>query len=672
MKRILQTVLIIISLGLFAFLFIQNSAMKSEMTRLSESVTGGLEQSRDQLDRNTENLNLLAAGTNRLLFQNGLEPVNMDYGEEEQEEEIDPELIQEKQKDVFYEALDYLMEVNGEYHSRELYESTVLTPAFQSWLATQDMTFRFQSTLSGAFYSGEESVVAFTVNEDGSAELKDAFGREGSASDSGQLTAFLKNYQEELASIADRTERWTSLLYQFPRRDELQSLINEKQLNLRTVDSEEKYELLIRLSDYIVKERAGVMKDSGELYLGNRVYSSWETFEADLISYLEDLDGRTDREIRDDQVKDFLISVIQEQGFKDYLEQKGLTLSPSIRESEDTDYKNWDFYDRDGNRVGSFALLENFGEIYLLDGDDVVLRSFRNLTENHVTIDLDGSWQGEEVGVIDDVYSNDDEETYMVVGSHERNADTIILVHANSKTGNIKMISIPRDLWFKNRKLNSVYRYYGIDALAADVSELTGLQIDKYMAIDMYAFIDVINIMGGIDIVLEEPLIDPTYHTKENGAWTTLNYPAGPIHLDGLGALRVARSRHSTNDYSRSRRQQLIIGAIFDKLTGMGLSDADKLTEFIKAGVKYTETNISPGTLVRDVMKYRKSSLESRNVIDATNVLYESYSNLYRLSPEEQKAALADDSYYLGAWIVLPRDNNYNLIKWHIREIINQ
>ena len=672
MKRVLQIVLIMVSLVLFAFLFVQNFTLKSEMARLSENVTGGLEQSRDQLDRTTENLNLLAAGTNRLLFRNGLEPVDMDYGEEAQEEEIDPELIQEKQKDVFYEALDYLMEINGEYHSRELFETNVLTPAFQRWLDTQNMTYSFQSTLSGALFSEDEPAVFFTVNEDGTAQLRDAFGREGSAADSGELTSFLKSYRGELASIAERTERWTSLLYQFPRREELQPLINEKQLNLRTVDSGESYELLIRLSDYIVKERAGVMKDTGELYLGDTLFHSWETFEADLIAYLEDLDGRTDREIRDDQVKDFLISVIQEQGFTDYLEQKGLTLSPSIRESEDTDYKNWDFYDKDGNRVGSFALLENFGEIYLLDGDDVVLRSFRTLTEKHVTVDLDGSWQGEDVGVIDDVYSNADEETYMVVGSHERNADTIILVHANSKTGNIKMISIPRDLWFKNRKLNSVYRYYGIDALAADVSELTGLQIGKYMAIDMYAFIDVINIMGGVDIVLEEPLIDPTYHTKENGVWTTLNYPAGPIHLDGLGALRVARSRHSTNDYSRSRRQQLIIGAIFDKLTGMGLSDADKLTEFIKAGVKYTETNISPGTLVRDVMKYRRSSLESRNVIDATNVLYESYSNLYRLSPEEQKAALADDSYYLGAWIVLPRDNNYNLIKWHIRGIINQ
>ncbi len=672
MKRLLQIFLIITSIGLFALLFIQNLSMGKEIDRLTENVTGGLEQSRNIIDRTAENVNMLAAGTNKLLFQNGMEPLNLDYGAEEENGEVDPELIKEKQKDVFYEALDYLLEVNVDYRSRELFDEQIMNPPFQRWLQTQNITFRFQSTLSGAFYAGGEEIVSFTVDEDGSARVTDSFGREGTVADSGTMTAFIKGYQEEVASIARKTAEWTAQLSQFPRRSGLQGLIQEKELNLRTVDSAESFDLLIRLSDYIVKEKAGVIKKEGTLYLGGTSYNDWDSFEAALIGYLENLDGRTDKEIRDDEVKDFLISVIQEQGFADYLEQRGLTLSPEIRESEDTDYKNWDFYDSQDKRVGSFALLEGTGEIYLLDGDDVVLRSFRTMTENHVTLDLDSSWKGEDVGVIDDVYSSADEETYMVVGSHEGNADTIILVHTSGKTGDIKMISIPRDLWFKNRKLNSVYRYYGIDALASDVSELSGLQIDKYMAIDMYAFIDVINILGGIDVELEEPLSDPTYHIKENGVWTTLNYPAGPIHLDGLGALRVARSRHTTNDYSRSRRQQLIIGAIFDKLKNMGLSDADKLTDFVRAAVKYTETNMSPGTLVRDVMKYRKNSLDSRNVIDATNVLYESYSNLYRLSREDQEAALADDNYYLGAWIVLPRDNNYNLIKWHIREIINE
>jgi polyisoprenyl-teichoic acid--peptidoglycan teichoic acid transferase len=674
LKRIAILLFILLTTGILAFLLYRNFTLGNELDRLAASITGGLEQTRTQMDRATENLNLLAGGTNQMRLRNGLPPLAFDYGEETADaaEEMDPELIREKQKDVFYEALDYLLQVNGDYDARASFEANILNEALQRWLTTQSVTWRFTSTLSGTLSRNGAKIMDFVVNDDGTAELKDIYGREASADNGGEFTEFVKNYDGTLKEIRDHVALWSANLDAFPRRDDLQQTIREKELSLRTEDSEDRHEMLIRLSDWIVKEKAGVIKGTGELYLGNVTYGDWNSFESDLLAYLKGLDGRTDRQVRDDEVKAFLLSVIGEKAFTDYLDQHGLVLSPEIRESEDTDYFNWDFTDKEGKRMGSFALLKGMGEIYLLDGDDVVLRSFRTLTDNHVTVDLDNSWKGAEVGVISDVYSSAEEETYLVVGSHEKNADTIILVHVNSRDDTIKMISIPRDLWFKNRKLNSVYRYYGIDALAADVSELTGMEINKYMAIDMYAFVDVINILGGIDIVLEEPLADPTYHIKENGVWATLDYPAGPIHLDGLGALRVARSRHSTNDYSRSRRQQLIIEAIFAKLTGMGLSDMDKLAEFVKAAVKYTETNISPGTLMMDVMKYKNGDLESRNVIDATNVLYESYSNLYRLSKEEQAAALADDNYYLGAWIVLPRDNNYNLIKWHIREIISK
>ena len=674
MKRIPIFLFIVLTSGILAFLLYQNLTFKKELDRLGTTVTGGLEQTRTQMDRATENLNLLAGGTNQMRLQNGLPPLAFDYGDESAAapEELDPELIREKQKDVFYEALDYLIQVNGDYDARASFEANVLTEALQRWLTTQNVSWRFTSTLSGNLSRDGMKIIDFTINDDGSADLKDVYDRVTSAANAGELTEFVKNYDKKQKEIRDHVALWSANLDAIPRRSDLQQTIKDKELSLRTEDSDNRHEMLIRLSDWIVKEKAGVIKDTGELYLGNVSYEDWDSFESDLLAYLKGLDGRTDRQVRDDEVKAFLLSVIGEKAFSDYLDQHDLVLSPEIRESEDTDYFNWDFTDKEGKRMGSFALLKGMGEIYLLDGDDVVLRSFRTLTENHVTVDLDNSWKGGEVGVISDVYSSAEEETYLVVGSHEKNADTIILVHVNSRNDTIKMISIPRDLWFKNRKLNSVYRYYGIDALAADVSELTGLEISKYMAIDMYAFVDVINILGGIDIVLEEPLADPTYHIKENGVWTTLDYSAGPIHLDGLGALRVARSRHSTNDYSRSRRQQLIIEAIFAKLTGMGLSDMDKLTDFVKAAVKYTETNISPGTLLMDVMKYKNGNLESRNVIDATNVLYESYSNLYRLSKEEQAAALADDNYYLGAWIVLPRDNNYNLIKWHIREIISK
>ena len=72
-------------------------------------------------------------------------------------------------------------------------------------------------------------------------------------------------------------------------------------------------------------------------------------------------------------------------------------------------------------------------------------------------------------------------------------------------------------------KINSIYRNYGPSRLMSDLSSITGLNISKYIAIDMYAFIDMVNILGGVTVKLNEPLIDPTYKVRENGRWSTLS-----------------------------------------------------------------------------------------------------------------------------------------------------
>jgi LCP family protein required for cell wall assembly len=672
LKKIPLIIVSIVLLSAFAYLAFGYVNLQKTVSTLNSELSGELELSREKLDRTYENLNLIASGTNQLRMQNGLPPLNIDYGNEPDEDEnIDPQLVEEQKKDVFYDALNYLIRVNDEYESRARFDADVMTSRIEKELKSKGYSIQYNSTLSGDISYLNKVIMTFNIVSDSESYGTDSYGNKYLLKDEEDIINALESYERIKMSIQEKSEKFKENLTQIPYRKDLQSLINEKTINFKITQEEERYTLLIRLSDYVVKTRAGVILSRGELFLEDRIFSDWESFENALISYLNSLDGRTDREILDEEVESLILSMVKESSFLNYLSENNLTLSPVLRQSEESDYIHWDFLNSQGKRVGSFALLKGFGELYLLDGDDVVLKSFRNLTDNHVSIIGDSSWSGGEIKDIDYIQTTAEEETFLVVGSHERNADTIIIVHANSNSHEIKMISIPRDLWFKNRKLNSVYRYYGIDALADTVSELTGLTINKYMAIDMYAFIDVINIMGGIDVVLDEALVDPTYHIKENGQWTTLNYPAGPQHLDGLGALRVARSRHSTNDYSRSRRQQLIIGAIFDKLSPLGISDIDKLAEFVQAGLKYTETNITAGSLVMDLMKYKNSKIDSNNVIDATNVLYESYSNLYRLSPQEQAAALEDDDYYLGAWIVLPKEGNYNLIKWRIQEIIN-
>jgi len=192
-----------------------------------------------------------------------------------------------------------------------------------------------------------------------------------------------------------------------------------------------------------------------------------------------------------------------------------------------------------------------------------------------------------------------------------------------------------------------------------ELAVITGLQIDNYVIIDMYAFIDVINILGGITVVLEEDLIDPTYRVRIDGVWQSLYYKKGIYTLNGVEALRVARARHYTPVLSRNRRQQQLIIGIWDKLTNLSIENAGKIYQLVKTIMKYVETDYTPFRIVEDYMAYRSYSLAGQIGLHVDNILYETYSNVYLLENEE----IADDpSYDKGAWILLPQNNNWSLI----------
>ena len=232
---------------------------------------------------------------------------------------------------------------------------------------------------------------------------------------------------------------------------------------------------------------------------------------------------------------------------------------------------------------------------------------------------------------------------------NQKNTDTIILASINLSTSQATLISIPRDLYYKRSKINSIYRRFGPGVLASTISEITGVAIDKYVMVDMYAFVDLVNILDGIDVELTEPLVDPTYRVRdENGKWSTLYYPAGVHHVNGVQALRIARARHYTPVFSRDMRQQQILKAVKDKLFAIGISDINRLGRIMKLGFKYVETDIS---WLEAFSLYRNfQAVAIRNVVLGTgNVLYETYS----------------DS---GAWIVMPLDNNWKVIKKFIEE----
>ena len=399
----------------------------------------------------------------------------------------------------------------------------------------------------------------------------------------------------------------------------------------------------------------------------NNKYSTFSNFYTSLNNFLLKSDKRT-KEIKVVDTAKFRIeSILVEDSFLSFLNQNNLSIAMLPR--EDNDYFYYDIFEGKDTLLGSFAIQKIIGDIYLMDPEDIMISSLKYL-ENPV--DISNTIESnldipDNLPVILDKYSNSSSTTFVVIGSHENNADTIILVHADGISKNITLIAIPRDLYYQDNKINDYYRTYGGDKFIEVLSDITGLSIEGYIAVDMYAFIDLINILGGIDITLQADLIDPTYMVRDNGEWSTLYYTKGNHHLNGIESLRITRSRHTSSDFGRTSRQQLVLQGIKDKMGALDITDLGTILELFTTLKKYLDTNFSSMEMLSLFVKYKDATLNRKQGLSTFNVLYNTYTNIYKL---KDKSKQYEEGFYRGYWILLPRKDDWNVIKWYIRTLI--
>lgn len=178
-------------------------------------------------------------------------------------------------------------------------------------------------------------------------------------------------------------------------------------------------------------------------------------------------------------------------------------------------------------------------------------------------------------------------------GTHEGPdlTDTILVVSLKKDSPSISLLSIPRDIWSETLKdrINSAYHYGeekrkgGGKVLAkAIVEDVTGLVIHYVVIVDFSQFEHLIDVVGGIDVVVPKAFIDTQYPIagKENDEcggdttyacrYETVQFLEGLQHMDGKTALKYVRSRHAEGnegtDFARGIRQQDVIVALKDKI----------------------------------------------------------------------------------------------------------
>ena len=265
-------------------------------------------------------------------------------------------------------------------------------------------------------------------------------------------------------------------------------------------------------------------------------------------------------------------------------------------------------------------------------------------------------------------------------------ADAIIICSIKKSTHQVALISLPRDLFIqplgfdKGEKINFFYALGeekrwaggGLEYMKRVVSEITGLYIDYAVSANFQAFEKIIDELGGITIYLDQPFEESLQWAQEGGQNTKywvkkemreLNsdsatstpkevwafyLPAGENLLDGQAALYYVRSRYSTNDFDRMRRQQQVLIAIKDKALSLRvLVNPVKIYNLLDVLGKNVLTDMDLDDL--------KELISLAQNFDSSKIK----TKIFDTSPE----GLLYHTFIDGFYVLLPVGNNFEKIQ---------
>lgn len=166
--------------------------------------------------------------------------------------------------------------------------------------------------------------------------------------------------------------------------------------------------------------------------------------------------------------------------------------------------------------------------------------------------------------------------------------DTILLMSLNLKTGQINLLSLPRDLWSQKylTKINALYSYgqdytpeFPEQFVAQTISELTQVPINYTLVINMAQVEKIIETIGGVEVDVPVAFIDPEFPKPDVDVtqvfdpqllYETIEFQTGLQIMSGETAIKYMRSRHSQSDQGtdndRSFRQQLVFKSMIKQL----------------------------------------------------------------------------------------------------------
>lgn len=255
--------------------------------------------------------------------------------------------------------------------------------------------------------------------------------------------------------------------------------------------------------------------------------------------------------------------------------------------------------------------------------------------------------------------------------------DTIIFVSADRQAGKVVTVSLPRDVWIApiRARINTAYHYGGMDLAKSTVVEVLGQPIDYAVLIDSALFVDLIDVLGGVEVDVERGFDDYRYPIpgKENDLcdgdpefkcrYEHLHFEAGDQEMSGEQALKYIRSRHAEGeegtDFARNRRQQRLLLAIKEKILSFQiLFSPRKILQLFKAVMVNVKTDVPQeryAELLRMALKFRLKDFKTHGLDEELFI-----------SPP------ASIERYDNQWVLVPKAGDWSEIQDYVARLLEE
>lgn len=179
----------------------------------------------------------------------------------------------------------------------------------------------------------------------------------------------------------------------------------------------------------------------------------------------------------------------------------------------------------------------------------------------------------------------------LLLGSDQRpddggfRTDVVLLLTLDPNGKAVSITSFPRDLYvyqpgWRMDRINSAFARGGMEMMANTMEYNFGVRPDHYVLVNFWGFETLVDSLGGINVQVAQGLTD---HRDGFGDYSV---SAGSVFMDGETALWYVRSRGTSSDFERTRREQEVLVGFFDRLVGLdALDHASELYEQYKQSV---------------------------------------------------------------------------------------